>query len=114
MIVADGLGAALYGIGVVFQLLWVLWILAIIELVRIPEGQFRAVGTQKTSWVVVVAVLQFLGALIWFVTKRSAVKAATPLAPAAWYPDPEPGAAGLRWWDGTAGTEHRTPPAPPA
>jgi uncharacterized membrane protein YhaH (DUF805 family) len=37
----------------------------------------------------------------------------TPAVPAAWYPDTEvPG--GQRWWDGSAWTEHRTPPAAPA
>jgi hypothetical protein len=36
-----------------------------------------------------------------------------PPTPADWYPDPEvPG--GLRYWDGTSWTEHRTPPAEPA
>ncbi|MDP9168304.1 MAG: DUF2510 domain-containing protein, partial [Actinomycetota bacterium] len=36
----------------------------------------------------------------------------TPPTPADWYPDPE-NSAGLRYWDGTAWTEHRAPaPAP--
>ena len=36
-----------------------------------------------------------------------------PPTPADWYPDPEvPG--GLRYWDGSSWTEHRTPPAEPA
>lgn len=111
MILADALDGALWGFMTLLQLSWVLWILAIIELVRIPEGQFRAVGTEKTTWVVVVAVLQILGVIIWFASKRSAVKAAVPLAPAGWYPDPEPGARGLRWWDGARWSEHATPPA---
>ncbi len=33
-------------------------------------------------------------------------------APANWYPDPD-GRGGLRYWDGFAWTEFRTPPAPP-
>jgi len=35
-----------------------------------------------------------------------------PGAPANWYPDPD-GWGGLRWWDGTAWTWYRTPPAQP-
>ena len=37
----------------------------------------------------------------------------TPPTPADWYPDPE-NPAGLRYWDGTAWTEHRAPAPPPA
>jgi hypothetical protein len=36
----------------------------------------------------------------------------TPPTPADWYPDPE-NPAGLRYWDGTAWTEHRAPANPP-
>lgn len=31
--------------------------------------------------------------------------------PAAWYPDPD-GRGGMRYWSGTAWTEHRQPPTP--
>jgi hypothetical protein len=37
----------------------------------------------------------------------------TPPTPAGWYPDPED-SAGLRYFDGMAWTEHRTPAAPPS
>ena len=36
----------------------------------------------------------------------------TPTTPAGWYPDPED-ASSLRYWDGDAWTEHRSPAAPP-
>ncbi len=110
MVLADVFDGVLWGAMTLLQLSWVLWILAIVELVRLPEGQFRAAGTEKTTWIVVVAVLHILGAVIWFAAKRSAVKAAVPLAPSGWYPDPEPGAGGLRWWDGVGWSGHHTPP----
>ena len=37
----------------------------------------------------------------------------TPPTPAGWYPDPE-SEGGLRYWDGSSWTEHRSPAHPPA
>jgi hypothetical protein len=89
----------------------VFWIVKIIEVARIPEHQYRATGTEKLTWLLVVALAQAIGALIWHFARRGDVLAAegrAPLAPPGWYAEGAGG--GLRWWDGTAWTEHRHGP----
>lgn len=93
---------------------FVYWIVALVEVVRIPEHQFRAAGAEKTVWVVVVVLAQIVGALIWRFAKRKEVAAAAGRIPApapGWYP--EPGTGALRWWDGTRWTDARHVPPPP-
>jgi hypothetical protein len=110
-------------IGVLFFLLFfglwiaafVYWIVALVEVVRLPDQQFRAAGTDKTVWVLVVVLAQIIGALIWRFAKRNEVLAAAgriPAPPPGWYP--EPGSGALRWWDGSRWTDVRhQPPSPP-
>lgn len=96
--------------------LQVVWILMIIEVCRLPDGQYRAVGTEKVTWVIVVAVCGFVGALVWYFSKRAEVLAAAGAVaawvPAGWYLEPD--GVSLRWWDGVRWTEHRSAPAPPS
>ena len=94
----------------------VFWILKIIEVAWIPELQFKAAGTDKILWLLLVILLQVIGALVWQLAKRRDVLAAAgrvPPPPAGWYADPSTG--GLRWWDGYRWTElrHLPPSAPP-
>ncbi len=94
-------GAAVVG-GIVF------WIVKLVEVLRIPDHQYQAAGTEQLTWVLVVVLAGIVGALIWQFAKRSDVLAAAgwpPPPPAGWYP--EPGGQALRWWDGTGWTEHR-------
>src|SRR5262249_43060961 len=53
--------------------LWVgaiaFWIAKLVEVVRIPETQYRAAGSEKTNWMIVVILVQVIGALIWQFSK---------------------------------------------
>jgi hypothetical protein len=108
------------GVGFVFLLffaLWaaalVYWIVALVEVVRIPEPQFRTAGTDKTMWILIVVLAGIVGALVWYFAKRDEVRAAAgriPAPPPGWYPEPAGG--GMRWWDGVQWTDARhIPPA---
>ena len=91
----------------------VFWIVKLVEVAKIPDYQFRAAGTDKVAWVLVVALAGWIGGLIWQFAKRPAVLAAAgvvPAVPAGWYPDTAVG--GLRWWDGSRWTDHRNLPPP--
>lgn len=89
----------------------VFWIVALIEVARIPEHQFRAASAEKLVWILVVALAGWIGALVYWFSVRNGVLAAEgqiPPPPPGWYRDPGTGA--WRWWDG-----HRwwDPPAAP-
>jgi hypothetical protein len=105
-------------IPLLFFALWiaafVYWIVAIVEVARIPDWQFRAVGSEKIVWLLVTILAGIIGALVWRFAKRSDVLAAAgriPTPPPGWYP--EPGVGSLRWWDGARWTEARHFPPPP-
>lgn len=94
--------------------LFVGWIVALVEVARIPDHQYRAADTEKIVWVLVVALVGALGALIWLLAARSRVLAAAgqlPAPPPGWYPDATGG--GFRWWDGRQWTSAHQPPPPP-
>ncbi len=105
---------------VLFFCVWaaslVYWIVAIVEVARIPDYQYRAAGTEKVVWVLVVVLAGIVGALIWLLARRKDVLAAVggaPPPPPGWYPDPTTGEP--RWWDGvrwTAHTQSQTPQPP--
>ena len=106
-------------IPVFFLGLWaaalVFWILAIVEVAKIPDWQFKAVGSEKIVWLLIVVLLGIIGALIWLLAKRSDVKAGAgriPTPPPGW--SPEPGVGSLRWWDGVRWSDARHFPPPPS
>jgi hypothetical protein len=110
------------GVGVFFLLFFgvfigsfVVWIWGIVDVCRIPDHQYRAAGTEKVMWVLVVVLVQAIGAIIWYFVKRKDVLAAAygvPAPPPGWYPDPSTGVA--RWWDGARWSEVQHAPPPPS
>jgi hypothetical protein len=112
-------GAGVGALVVLMILIWlgalVGWIVALVEVARIPDHQYRAAGTEKIAWVLVVALVGIIGALIWWLGPRPRVLDAAgqlPAPPPGWYPDATSG--GMRWWDGRQWTNaHQPPPSPP-
>ncbi|MFT3851620.1 MAG: DUF2510 domain-containing protein [Ilumatobacteraceae bacterium] len=105
--------------------LFILWIVRLIEVIKLPEAQYQNAGTEKLTWILVVALAGWIGALVWqFGSTRKRVLDASPVVawgampvqayggtPPGWFPDPQ-NPAMLRWWDGRVWTEHRQPPPP--
>lgn len=121
----DAGGGAAIGLGITFFVIWfvvlfggmAVWIWAIVDVARTPDHAYRLTGRDKTTWVLIVALVQVIGGLIWwFGAARKEVKAAAEAhpfpppqsfgPPAGWYPDPS-GVQGLVWWDGRQWTGHR-------
>ncbi|HEY6469172.1 MAG TPA: DUF2510 domain-containing protein [Candidatus Dormibacteraeota bacterium] len=90
-----------------------LWLHALLEVAHFPEWQFDVAESNKLFWIVVIVVFNAVGALLWHLTARARVIAADDGrfeaddelddAPAGWYS--QPGAAALRWWDGSRWTD---------
>jgi Protein of unknown function (DUF2510) len=116
-------------------------VIAVIDIVRRPEWQWKIAGQEKVLWLLLVILINILAIpslIYWFNirTKLVAVEEAAaqgvygpgqmtfagwvpglpvqPYAaavPAGWHPDPQ-GQHQLRWWDGTRWTEQTWSQAP--
>lgn len=113
----------------------VFWIVALIEVAKVPDRAFRAAGTEKTTWLLVVGLAGWIGALIyWFGTRQQLVRIGAlgrgadgsahagayggaygaphgPTVPHQPVMTPpgwyqNPEADGMRWWDGRQWTDH--------
>lgn len=51
----------------------IFWVRMLIEVVTTPDLHYRATGTEKTSWVLLVIFLGWLGAFIYKITVRPKV-----------------------------------------
>jgi hypothetical protein len=145
MFVADTTGL---GIGlVIFFIAWVVigigslvfLIVALVDIVKRPEWQWKMAGQEKILWLLLVILVNFLAipSLIYWFSIREKLQAVeegaakglygpghmtyagwepVPVpatAPAGWYPDTS-GRAAFRWWDGARWTEHTPPVSQPS
>jgi hypothetical protein len=113
------IGYGVLWIPLFFVVLWVAalvyWIVVIVEVAKIPDMQFRAAGSEKIVWLLIVILGGIIGSFVWRFAKRDEVVrygGAIPPPPPGWYPE---GATGtLRWWDGFRWTDVRHFPPPPS
>ena len=68
------------GLHVVLLLVWValaaLWVASLVDALRRPDSQWKAAGQNKTLFVVLIILTGWLGALLYAVIPRPALKAA--------------------------------------
>jgi hypothetical protein len=128
-----GAGAGL-GVGLLFIVVMsivtigglVLWVFALVDCIRYPDHVYRAAGSEKITWVLVVALAGWIGGLIYWFTVRERLHQAeasgatsaytyvgfgqqpgyAPIPP-GWYKDPQADGR-MRYWDGHAWTDHVT------
>jgi Protein of unknown function (DUF2510) len=150
-VVAVGSGSVSGGLGssaaVVFFLVIIgitvgsvaMLVVALVDMVRRPDWQWRLAGQEKVLWVLLVVLVNFLAVtslIYWFVIRKKLVAVELAAAsgqlgagymtyggwqpdpyppqgfvPPGWHPDPS-GQHRLRWWDGTRWTEHAWSGAP--
>jgi Protein of unknown function (DUF2510) len=145
MPVADNVGLGI-GLGIFF-IAWgviaigslVFLIVALVDIVKRPEWQWRMAGQEKILWLLLVILINFLAIpslIYWFNIRKKlqAVEEAAAkglygpghmtyagwepapvptVAPAGWYPDSS-GQAPFRWWDGARWTEHTSAGSQPS
>ena len=49
---------------------FVFWIVVIVEVAKIPDMQFRAAGSEKIVWLLIVILAGIIGSLVWWFAKR--------------------------------------------
>lgn len=118
----------------------VLFVVALVDVVRRPDWQWKLAGQEKILWIILLCLVNVFGIvplIYWFSIRKKlvAVEAAAasgqypsgylagggfvpgpyvapPAAwPPGWYPDPA-GGGGRRWWSGQGWTEHHRPGEP--
>jgi len=117
-----------YGVVAVGSL--VMLIVALVDIIRRPDWQWKLAGQEKVLWILLVILVNFLAIpslIYWFSIRKKLIaveRAAAsgvygpghvtysgweptppPMAPPGWHRDPS-AQHGLRWWDGTRWSEY--------
>jgi Protein of unknown function (DUF2510) len=133
--IAGGIAFAILFLFVIALWLGVIafWILAIVDIARRPEWQFRLAGQEKVLWLLLTIFVGVIAFVYWFVIRKKVVAveqaaaagmiapwqmapggwsagAGSSWVPPGWHPDPS-GTHHLRYWDGLRWTEHVSDPA---
>ncbi len=112
----------LYGVAIIGSI--VMLIVALVDIVRRPDWQWKLARQEKVLWILLVILVNFLAIpslIYWFVIRKKLIAvqnaaasgafgpghltysgwepAPPQMPPFGWYPDPG-GQRGLRWWDG--------------
>gem|GEM_PF-1184431 len=141
-------GAGIAALIIAWFVVWggslVMLVVALVDIVRRPEWQWKLAGQEKVLWlllVILVNILAIPSLIYWFSIRKKLVAveqaaaagqfgpgqmtyagwAPVPpnpspgMVPPGWHPDPS-GQQEWRWWDGTRWTDHTwsDPPPPPA
>jgi hypothetical protein len=88
----------------------------IVDVVRRPDHQWRAIGQEKMLWLLVVLLAGLPGVIVYLAIAKPKFERMPALAcPPGWYPDPVVHGI-VRYWDGLQWTQHVTQvgPAPNA
>ena len=117
-----------YGVAVVGSI--VMFVVALVDILRRPDWQWKLAGQEKVLWILLVILINFLAIpslIYWFSIRKKLIAvqraaasgafgpghvtysgwepAPPPVAPSGWFPDPS-GQRELRWWDGTQWSNH--------
>jgi hypothetical protein len=138
---AAGVGIAfliiLYVVAIVGSL--TMLVVALVDIVRRPDWQWRLAGQEKVLWILLVVLVNFLAIpslIYWFNIRKKLIAVEQAAAaghlgpgfmtysgwqpnpypsytapPPGWHPDPS-GQYRLRWWDGAHWSEHTSNDAP--
>ena len=141
-------GAGIAALIIAWIVVWggslVMLVVALVDIARRPEWQWKLAGQEKVLWlllVILVNILAIPSLIYWFSIRKKLVAveqaaaagqfgpgqmtyagwAPVPpnpspgMVPPGWHPDPS-GQQQWRWWDGTRWTDHTwsDPPPPPA
>ena len=70
----------------------VFWVLALVDLLRRPGWQWPAAGQNQLVWVLVVVLGQLIGAIIYWLVARPALRQVEGMPPpvGGWTPPPAP------------------------
>jgi Phospholipase_D-nuclease N-terminal len=85
--------AAGAGVGLIFILIMALsigglafWVVALVDCIRRPEVVYRIAGTEKVTWVLIVALAGWIGGLIYWFSQRARLQEVERTGVAAFAP----------------------------